>query len=72
MGVDAELSMKIEISHEDQFLSFSLIQNHYNGSNVLNKKDLFLCDRICDLYAAKQAIPIELYNEFLTIINNNR
>ncbi len=63
--------MNTQITHGEQFLAFSAIRNHYNGIIILSVKDLFTCNRICDLYAANKKVPDDLYHEFKAIVTEH-
>lgn len=64
--------MNTQITHEEQFLAFSAIRNHHNGIIILSGKDLFTCNRICDLYAANKKVPDDLYHEFKAIVTEQK
>ncbi|WP_138485084.1 hypothetical protein [Dyadobacter bucti] len=61
-----------QITHEDQFEAFKALKEH--GANVLplSRKDRFTGDRICDIYAAGQEAPDDLYQEFSYIVDKRK
>ena len=62
--------MKKSITQEEQFLAFKAIQKNFQGVHPLSKKELFVCDQICNLYAAGQVMSEELCDDFILVLKN--
>jgi len=62
--------MKSSITDEEQYLAFIAIGDLFREVNSLSKKELFVCDQICNLYAADQMMSEELYADFILVLKN--